>query len=88
MITFFIYEIYRDAWFVDFGALQHLTFQKEVFSTFEEFILSHKVYLENNNMFDVCGKGIIVFNLLNGISKCIGNMLYIPKLVRKLLFIS
>jgi len=37
VIAFFIYEIFSDAWFVDFGASQHLTFQKEVFSTFEEF---------------------------------------------------
>jgi hypothetical protein len=27
--------IYRDAWFVGFGASQHLTFQKEILSTFE-----------------------------------------------------
>ncbi len=38
-------------------------FQKEIFSTFEEFISNHKVYLENNSMFDVCEKGTIVFNL-------------------------
>jgi hypothetical protein len=36
-------------------------------------------------MFDVCGKGTIVFNLLNGISKCIGDVLYVPKLARNLL---
>jgi hypothetical protein len=35
-----IFLIYKDAWFVGFGASQHLTFQKEVLSTFEEFILS------------------------------------------------
>jgi hypothetical protein len=32
--------IYKDAWFVSFGASQHPTFQNEVLSTFEEFILS------------------------------------------------
>jgi hypothetical protein len=86
--VFFIYEIWRDAWFVDFRASQHLTFQKEIFSTFEEFTLNHKVYLEGNNMRDVCEKDIIVFNLLNGISKCIGDMLYVPKLVNFLLLIA
>jgi hypothetical protein len=87
--VFLIHEICRDAWFVDFGASQHLTFNlKEVFSTFEEFTLNHKVYLEDNNMLDVCGKGIIVFNLLNRISKCIGDMLYLTKLIKKLLLIS
>ncbi len=87
VIAFFIYEIFRDAWFVDFGASQHLTFQKEVFSTFEEFTWSHKIYLEDNNMLDVCGKDI-VFNLLNEISRCIGDMLYIPKFEFFLLLIS
>jgi len=59
----FISLIYRDAWFVGFGASQHLTFQKEVLLIFEEFIFSHKVNLGNNNMFNVCGKNTIVFNL-------------------------
>jgi hypothetical protein len=35
MIVLSISSICRDAWFVNFGASQHLTFQKEVFSTFE-----------------------------------------------------
>jgi hypothetical protein len=35
MIDLSISSICRDAWFVDFGASQHLTFQKEVFSTFK-----------------------------------------------------
>jgi hypothetical protein len=39
-------------------------------------------------MFDVCGKNTIVFNLPNGISKHIGNVLYIPKLTNNLLSIN
>jgi hypothetical protein len=39
-------------------------FQKEIFSTFEEFILNLKIYLRDSNMFDVCEKGTIFFNLL------------------------
>jgi len=50
--------------------------------------LSHKVYLGDNNMLDVCGKDTIVFNLPNRISKCIGDVLYVPKLAKKLLSIS
>jgi hypothetical protein len=34
-------------------------------------------------MLDVCGKDTIAFNLLNGISKCIGDALYVPKLAKK-----
>jgi hypothetical protein len=64
-----------------------LTFQKEVFSTSEEFIWSHKVYFENNTP-DVCGKDIIVFNLPNGIFKCIGDVLYVSKLAKNLLSIN
>jgi hypothetical protein len=36
-------------------------------------------------MFDVYGKGNIFFNLPNGIFKCIGDVLYVPKLVKNLL---
>jgi hypothetical protein len=69
MTTLFIYAIYKDIWFVDFRVSQHLTLLKEVFSTFEEFILHHKIYFGNNSTLDVCGKDIIVFNLSNEISK-------------------
>jgi hypothetical protein len=33
-------------------------------------------------MFDVCGKCNIIFNLENGISKCIGDVLFVPKLAK------
>ncbi len=39
-------------------------------------------------MLDVCGKYTIVFNLLNVIPKCIGNVLYVPKLAKTLLSIT
>ncbi len=39
-------------------------------------------------MFDVCGKGTIVFNLLNMISKCIEDVLHVPKLTKNLLSIT
>jgi hypothetical protein len=39
-------------------------------------------------MFGICGKGIIVFNLSNGISKCVGDVLYVLKLTKQLLWIS
>jgi hypothetical protein len=42
--------------------------------------LNHKVNLGDNNIFDVCGKDTIVFNLPNRIFKCIGDVLYVPKL--------
>ncbi len=88
VIIVFISSIWRDAWFVDFKASQRLSFQKEIFWTFEIFTLNHKVYLRDNNTLDVRGKGIIVFNLPNGISKCIGNVLYVPKLAKKMLSIN
>jgi hypothetical protein len=77
-----IFLICRDAWFINFRTSQHLTFQKEVLSTFEEFTLNHKVNLGDNNIFDVCGKDTIIFNLPNRISKCIGDVLYVPKLAK------
>jgi hypothetical protein len=80
--------IYKDAWFVDFGTPKYLTFQKKVLPTFEKFILTHKVYFENNSTLDVCKKDLIVFNLPNGISKCIGNVSYVPKLAKNMLSVS
>jgi hypothetical protein len=56
MTSLSIYIIYKDAWF---GASRHLTIQKEVLSTFEEFTLNHNIYLEDNNKLDVCGKDIL-----------------------------
>ncbi len=82
VISLSISKICRDAWFINSRASQHLTFQKEVLSTFEEFTLNHKIYLRDNNIFDVCGKDTIVFNLPNRISKCVGDVLYVPKLAK------
>ncbi len=65
-----------------------MTFQKEEFSTFEKFTLNHKIHLGDNNTFDVCGKNINVFNLPNWISKFIGDVLYVSKLVKNLLLTS
>ncbi len=88
MTIVFIFSVCRDAWFVDSRVSQHLTFQEEVFWTFEKFTLNPKIYLGDNSTLDVCGKGIIVFNLPNGISKCIGNVLQVPKLAKKLVSIN
>ncbi len=88
MIPLSISLVCKDAWFIDYGGSQHLTFQKQIFSTFEEFSLNHKVYLGDDNTFDVCGKGNIVFNLPNGISKCIGDVVYVPKLTNNLVSIN
>ncbi len=82
VISLSISKICRDAWFINSRASQHLTFQKEVLSTFEEFTLNHKIYLRDNNIFDVCGKDTIVFNLPNKIFKCVGDVLYVPKLAK------
>jgi hypothetical protein len=54
----------------------------------EEFTLNHLIYVGNNNTLKVCGKNIIIFNLPNGISKRIENVLYVPKLVKNLLLIN
>jgi hypothetical protein len=72
---------------MNFETSQYFVFQKEVFSTFEEYTLSHKVYLGDNSTFDVCKKSNIVFNLPSGIL-CIGDMLYVPKLAKNLLLIN
>ncbi len=87
MNLLFIFAFFRDAWFINFETSQYFTSQKEVFSTFEEFTLSHKVYLGDNSTLDVCKKINIVFNLPNGVL-CIGDMLYLSKLAKNVLSIS
>jgi hypothetical protein len=49
---------------------------------------SQNIYFRNNNTFGICEKGTIVFNLPNGISKCIEDVLYVLKLAKQLLLIS
>lgn len=67
-----ILAIYKNTWFIDYRASQHLTFWKEVFSTFEEYALRDKIYVgDNNPNIDVYEKCTIVFKEPNGISKCI-----------------
>jgi len=85
VIVLSIFSICMNSWFVDSRVLQHLTFWKEIFSTFKEFTLNDKIFIGDNNMFNVCEKGIIFFNLPNGIFKCIGNALYVPKLITNLI---
>jgi len=54
-----ISSIYKDAWIINFGTSQHLTFQKEVFSTFEEFTLNHKIYLGTKVRLMYVGKALL-----------------------------
>jgi len=54
----------------------------------EEFTLNHLIYVGNNSTLKICEKNIIIFNLLNGISKRIGDVLYVPKLAKNLLSIN
>jgi len=66
MIILSILTIYKNIYFIDFWVSQHLNFQKEIFSTFEEFILIHKIYFGNNNTIDVWGKILLSSNYQTG----------------------
>ncbi len=79
MTTLSISTICKDIGFIDYGASQHLTFRNEVFSTFGKFTFDHKVYLGDKYTLDVYGKCTIVLKLSNGISKCIGDVLYMSQ---------
>ncbi len=81
-----ISTIFKDAWFINYRASQHLTFQKEVFSTFEEFIWSHKVYFEDNSLLDVCGKGTLSSTCQMGFPNVLE--LYVSKLAKTLLSVN
>lgn len=77
MIDLSIPIIEEDIWFIDSKTSYHFTFQKEIFSPIEEFVLGHKIYIEDNNINDVCVKNIILFKLSNG------DVLYVLRLAKK-----
>ncbi len=64
VITLSIFVILKDIWFIDSRASQHLTFQNEVFSTFEKFILNHAKYILETIISLMCARKILLFQFV------------------------
>jgi hypothetical protein len=63
VITLSIFVILKDIWFIDFRASQHFTFQNDIFSTFEEFILNHAKYILETIISLMCVRKILLFSI-------------------------
>jgi hypothetical protein len=60
----FVFVIWKDIWFIDYRVSQHLTFQNETFSTFEEFILNHAKYILETIISLMCVRKILLFQFV------------------------
>jgi hypothetical protein len=56
--------IWKNIWYIDYRVSQHLTFQNEIFSTFEEFILNHAKYILETIIFLMRVRKILMFQFV------------------------
>jgi hypothetical protein len=71
-----------NAWYVNFGTSMHLFHKREWFKNFEEIPLT-KIYLRNNLIQEVIGKGKVMVILKIGKTKInvfFNDVLYVPRL--------
>ena len=66
------------AWFIDSGALAHMSCVKEWFDEYHESTDATHIYLGDNRSHKIQGYGVICVNLPNGKKKQIHNVLYVP----------
>ena len=77
-------------WYIDSGASQHFTHQKELFTEYEE-IPTKKVFMGDDRTLDAIGQGTIQVNL-NSTSQqhtlTFKEVLYVPEIAKNLLSVS
>ena len=77
-------------WYIDSGCSNHMTYDKDLFSSYSPGS-SSSVELGNNNVANVCGSGTIDLTLLvnNKPTKCrLSNVLHVPELGYQLLSVT
>jgi hypothetical protein len=77
-----------DAWFVDSGALVHMTCNKNWYVNFKETQNGASIYLGDDCTHQIKGYGDIPVTLLNGIVRHIRNVVYVPRIKKNLIFVS
>lgn len=75
-----------EAWFLDSGCSNHMSGDKELFTSLNE-NFKHSVKLGNNSRMEVAGKGNIKL-LLNGMMSTITEVYYVPELKNNLLSVG
>eukprot|EP00253_Pinus_taeda_P009124 PITA_09124 len=77
-----------DIWYVDSGASSHMTGNKEFFDSIEEIINGSKIYLGDDNGYQIKGHGVISVKLPNGKISHLSNVLYVPGIKKNLVSVS
>jgi hypothetical protein len=77
-----------DAWFVDSGASIHMTCNKNWYENFKETNNGAHIYLEDDRAYQIKGYGDNPLTLPNGIVRHIRNVVYVPGIKKKLIYVS
>jgi hypothetical protein len=75
---------YEDVWILDTGDTQHMTFQRDLFLTFQECQLN-SIFLVDDTTHTPCGKGTVKVSLSRIGEKMISNVWYVPTFKNNLL---
>ena len=74
----------ENAWLIDSGASFHMTPNRNWFSKYENFN-GYKVYLGDNSVLDIVGRGSIRVKFSDGRIRRFDGVLHIPRLARNFL---
>jgi hypothetical protein len=77
-----------DAWFVDSGALVHMTCNKMWYTNFKEAQNGANIYLGDDLPHQIKGYGYILVTLSNGTVCHIRNVVYVPGIKKNLISVS
>lgn len=70
-------------WFMDSGATDHMTYDRELFSSYEQFDKPQKVRVGNGELINAYGCGdvdILSYNNFTWLNKCLKKVLYVPEI--------
>jgi hypothetical protein len=77
-----------DAWFVDSEASVHMTCNKLWYTNFKETRNGASIYLGDDHTHQIKGYRDILVTLSNGTIRHIRNVVYVPRIKKKLIFVS
>jgi hypothetical protein len=77
-----------DAWFVDFGASVHMTYNKNWYVNFKETQNGASIYLGDYRAHQIKAYGDIPVTLPNGIVRHICNVVYVPVIKKNLISVT
>ena len=72
-------------WWIDTGATHHVCYDKKMFSTFEP-IETEKMFMGNSATSDIKGHGKVALKVTSRKEPTLTNVLYVPKILKNLVF--